>query len=288
MFNRTPSLSFARGRVRFVSRRAFTLIELLVVVAITGLLASMLLPAVTQAKAKAHALQCLNHKRQLALAWQLYADDHDGKLVPNRERSSESWVRGVLDFDNANPDNTNTLYLVDARYAKMGAYVKSPATFTCPDDRSQLNYSGRKLARVRSVSMNHAMGALEAPGQLPFADGWMVFRTTSDLPAPASLWVMIDEHADSLDDGRFVVDSEHRKDQAQFISVPANYHRRGATLSFADGHAEIHRWADPGTLLENKYCGCVVHYVAQGFYTRIPHSVDVAWLQERTTTKVRN
>jgi len=266
---------------------AFTLVELLVVVAVIALLASMLGPAVTKAKARVQSIQCLNNKRLLAIGWFLYAEDHDGKLCPNRIRSSDSWVRGVLDFDNTNPDNTNILYLVDARYAKIGPYAPSDASFKCPSDRSTLRHSGRSHPRVRSVAMNYAVGADEQPGQLAFAIGSMVYRKSADIVNPANLWILMDEHPDSIDDGRFVVDCEHRQGKAQLISVPANYHNGAATVSFADGHSEIHKWQDPGTKLENKYCGCIAHYSDNGHFTTVPDSLDVAWLQERTSSKLK-
>jgi prepilin-type processing-associated H-X9-DG protein len=115
----------------------------------------------------------------------------------------------------------------------------------------------------------------------------MVYRKSADIASPANLWVLMEEHPDSIDDGQFIVDCEHQAEAAQLISVPANYHNGAATVSFADGHSEIHKWLDPATKVENKYCGCIAHYVDRGSFTAGPYSPDIAWLQERTSSKLK-
>ncbi|HDP35574.1 MAG TPA: type II secretion system protein, partial [Candidatus Hydrogenedentes bacterium] len=60
----------------------FTLIELLVVIAIISILASLLLPALSRARAQARSSQCVNNLRQLYLANIMYAAEHNGHYVP--------------------------------------------------------------------------------------------------------------------------------------------------------------------------------------------------------------
>ncbi len=83
----------------------FTLIELMVVIAVIAILAALLLPALSKARERVEGVSCLNNTRQLALAWQLYADDHESFLSYNLGmngsslRTNINWVNNVMTWD---------------------------------------------------------------------------------------------------------------------------------------------------------------------------------------------
>jgi prepilin-type N-terminal cleavage/methylation domain-containing protein/prepilin-type processing-associated H-X9-DG protein len=272
-------------------KRGFTLIELLVVIAIIAVLAGMLLPALSKAKAKGQGIQCLNNLRQLGLAWVMYADDNQGRIVPNHGNvyGQQTWVTGWLDFSSSY-DNINVDYLInnekDGNYGLLGPYLKNAAVFRCPADKSQVTIFGRLMNRVRSMSMNNWTGGnVYCSGN--GGNQWVALRKLEDMtnPAPAKNWVLIDEREDSINDGWFAVRMGDQVWGWWLVDYPASYHNGAGGINFADGHSEIKKWIDPRTTPILKVGQNIPLQVDMRSLPPGTANADMTWLQERTTTR---
>jgi prepilin-type N-terminal cleavage/methylation domain-containing protein/prepilin-type processing-associated H-X9-DG protein len=240
-------LSIARGESprSAAHRLGFTLIELLVVIAIIAILAGMLLPALSKAKTKAQAVGCINHGKQLILAWMMYADDHRDALVPNGDGTEDGWVGGWISASNPiNIRDATNVNLLMPPHGKLYPYNNSIGIYKCPADKFLVTINGKKYPRTRSISMNGFMNGSSWHTDL-VDNKWWTYRKMTEIQRPSSQFVFIDEREDSVDDGYLLVLVDR---PPEWGNLPAIYHNGASGLSFADGHAEIKKWQDADTL----------------------------------------
>ncbi len=287
-------------------RRAFTLIELLVVIAVIAILAAVLLPVLNRAKERAMDIGAINNLRQLIIAWKMYSTDNNSYLPPCQSAEEyPTWVAGQMrgSQNGAAPsinvapytgveDYTNVALVLDTRFSVMGSFIQNWKILLDPGDQSTwADPGGAPHSRVRSFSMNCAVGDTNMNGSIGPLVGtgnlgpWRYYHRESDLlaPSPSDLWVFLDEHPDSINDGYFDFAMPSSPSSTTYIDMPAAYHNGACAFAFADGHAELHRWLYPGVFP-------LVNWQVQNTPTpiksqsaNVPNNPDFMWVAAHTT-----
>jgi prepilin-type processing-associated H-X9-DG protein len=189
----------------------------------------------------------------------MYADDNQGRLVLNggigwtSATNNPNWVKG---------DQGNLGQRVDEDLIRTGLLyenLKSLKVYKCPADNAK---DGRPPA-TRSISMNFYLAG--APG-----DAGRVTKLAGIL-RPTLMWVTIDENPVTINDGSWLIVPGYN-----YVDFPATYHNNASGLSFADGHAETHKWRD-STILN-----CPKTNPADYSQVRARMPEDWNWLWERT------
>jgi prepilin-type N-terminal cleavage/methylation domain-containing protein/prepilin-type processing-associated H-X9-DG protein len=217
--------------------RAFTLIELLVVIAVIAVLMSILMPALQRARESGKRAACLSNLKQLTLAWNMYADESDDRLVNGAtgysnvnqawgdHRNERAWVDG---YSNSDWD----VQIKAIRDGALFPFVKNERLYKCPTGRR-----GQALTYSIMFSMN-AVCHTWVQG----VKGAHVKKRTEIKPNLAQRLVFIDEGYMKPD--AYAVYYQ----QATWFDNPPVRHGDGVTVSFADGHVEHWKWRAAETI----------------------------------------
>lgn len=222
----------------------FTLIELLVVIAIIAVLLAILMPALSRVKEQGKRASCLSNLRQLNLAWIMYADENDDKLV-NGDTGEYSihpnetpWVLKDWESGMTVQQKTDAIFR-----GALWPYTKSLKLYKCPTV-GKIVRGGALEEIMRTYSVSDAMNCRDWTHRSDMP-GAIMIKKRLEIENPAFRMVF-------LDDGGTITSALGGWTcyvlEEKWWDPPPIRHGDGSTFSFADGHSEYHKWKDPRTI----------------------------------------
>ena len=238
-------------------QRGFTLIELLVVIAIIALLLALLMPALEKARELGRRAVCLGNLKDLALAWMMYADDNDGKLVngeagdAQRERFDAAANKTYTEEPWAYETDPAAPIYDQEQLIKAGAlfsYIRNPKVYRC---------TGGKANHMRTYSITNPLNG--EPFNETGSMHWV--KNRSLVRRPHERIVFIDEGQTLVNPNTYpnqtINDTEGYDighsfkipyDENRWEDSPPTRHGGGTTVAYADSHTAYRKWTGSDTI----------------------------------------
>jgi prepilin-type N-terminal cleavage/methylation domain-containing protein/prepilin-type processing-associated H-X9-DG protein len=259
-------------------RQGFTLIELLVVIAIIAILMGILMPALARVREQGKRATCLSNLKQLTMAWIMYADDNDDKLVNGDSGEygmagqygpywvKKDWELAMTELQRQEAVRTGALF----------PFVQELKLYKCPSvERKAMDYYGHQSPPVRTYSICDSMNCKEWPDM-----GATRIRLRMKIQDPALRGVFVDDGGTCPSAlGGWTVYSN----AWMWWDPPPVRHGEGTTFSFADGHADYRKWKDARTVDFGKLIPPRARSEAQQDNEDIHWSSVTVWGQKETT-----
>lgn len=241
-----------------IKTKAFTLIELLVVIAIIALLMAIVMPGLSMAKKKAASVACLSNVRQMSIAWYMYQEENDGKIMSCRMENvgtdtfcEEGWIgqpHTASDTTSSSLSLTQTTPVTDEDEirgivkGKLYEYLESTDVYHCPADKLRKDISGNGMYVSYTVPgcLNLKIGNADDDSIEKF---W-------NITSPGNRFNFAESGAYGSRNWQwggwwsFHLPDKDSGDEPALHDPVAISHGNSSVFGFVDGHAEVHKWHD--------------------------------------------